>query len=186
MGWIIAGVIFLFVVGSIMTLKPSGIDMRLDKLRMTARRLELNPKLIACPDWLRGRDDEYGKGMMGQYGIVLSDKKLPHVRYHNVLDDGEPQWRPVAIEDNEDNGDNSTNGNKQPQSVTLDKHPIQLPANVLQFVKGLEAKANSIVLYWEDVGYVRPTTEPKYDANRIETDLLAIKQQLDRWADDIK
>ncbi len=53
MGLWIAVAIVLFVLGSMMALKPSGIDQRLDKLRMTARRLGLNPKLVACPDWVK-------------------------------------------------------------------------------------------------------------------------------------
>ena len=40
--WIVIAII-LFVLGSMMALKPSGIDMRLDTLRLTARKLELNP-----------------------------------------------------------------------------------------------------------------------------------------------
>lgn len=78
MGVWIAIAIVLFVLGSMMALKPSGIDQRLDKLRMTARRLQLNPKLVACPDWVRGKDNEYGRGMLGQYGLVLDKVQLPY------------------------------------------------------------------------------------------------------------
>lgn len=53
MGTLIGVIIVLFVLGSMMALKPNGIDQRLDKLRMTARRLQLNPKLVACPDWIK-------------------------------------------------------------------------------------------------------------------------------------
>ncbi|MDE0843806.1 MAG: hypothetical protein OSA85_07065, partial [Psychrobacter pacificensis] len=66
MGTLIGVIIVLFVLGSMMALKPNGIDQRLDKLRMTARRLQLNPKLVACTDWIKGRDNEYGRGMLGQ------------------------------------------------------------------------------------------------------------------------
>ena len=74
MGMWIAIAIVLFVLGSMMALKPSGIDQRLDKLRMTARRLQLNPKLVTCPDWVKGKDHEYGRGMIGQYGLVLENQ----------------------------------------------------------------------------------------------------------------
>ena len=60
MGTLIGVIIVLFVLGSMMALKPNGIDQRLDKLRMTARRLQLNPKLVSCPDWIKGRDNESG------------------------------------------------------------------------------------------------------------------------------
>ena len=88
MGTLIGVIIVLFVLGSMMALKPNGIDQRLDKLRMTARRLQLNPKLVACPDWIKGRDN--GRGMMGQYCLVLENTQLPHTRYQVI--DG--QWRP--------------------------------------------------------------------------------------------
>ena len=78
MGIWIAILIVLFVLGSMMALKPNIIDQRLDKLRMTARRLQLNPKLVTCPEWLPGRDEEYGRGMMGQYCLVLVNVQLPH------------------------------------------------------------------------------------------------------------
>ena len=90
MGTLIGVIIVLFVLGSMMALKPNGIDQRLDKLRMTARRLQLNPKLVACPDWIKGRGNEYGRGMLGQYCLILEETKLPHTRYQVI--DG--QWRP--------------------------------------------------------------------------------------------
>ncbi|WP_434353338.1 hypothetical protein VH441_09110 [Psychrobacter sp. HD31] len=162
--WITVGIV-LFVLGSIMGLKPSGIDQRTDKVRMAARKLALNPKLVACPDWLRGKDDEYGRGMMGQYGIVVEGYKMPHVRYHAV--DG--KWRPVTID-----GD--------VVDFSLDKVAIDLPENIIKHTKGLEAKANSIVLYWDDVAYVRPATNPSYHEKNIETDLYPITQKLTQWA----
>lgn len=164
----IAIIVILFIVGSIMGLKPSGIDQRLDKLRMTARKLSLNPKLVACPEWLRGKDNEYGRGMMGQYGIVLDGYKMPHVRYHLV--DG--LWRPVSQPDN----------TEAELDFSLDKVAVDLPASIKKFCKGIEAKANSIVLYWDDTAYVRPATNPNYDVNNIEQELLQLKSKLTDWA----
>ena len=84
MGTWIAIAIGMFVLGTIMALKPSVVDMRLDKLRMTARRLELNPKVVACPDWVRGRNNEFGKGMIGQYSLIMDDMKFPETHYQVV------------------------------------------------------------------------------------------------------
>ncbi len=162
--WITVGIV-LFVLGSIMALKPSGIDQRTDKVRIAARKLELNPKLVACPHWLRGKDDEYGRGMMGQYGIVIEGYKMPHVKYYAV--DG--KWRPVTL----DNG---------AVDFSLNQVTIDLPENIIKFTKGLEAKANSIVIYWDDVAYVRPATNPNYHEKNIEADLSPIKQKLTQWA----
>ena len=191
MGMWIAIAIVLFVLGSMMALKPNGIDQRLDKLRMTARRLQLNPKLIGCPDWIKGKDNEYGRGMMGQYCLVLEDMQLPYTRYQVI--DG--QWRPdssfvdtttdatklnipSAIRSSQSN--NHTTVKKT--NFSLDKIPLDLPVSIEPYVKGLLTKANSIVIYWEDIAYVRPATNPTYQQKLIESDLLVLKEKLEQWA----
>ncbi len=191
MGMWIAILIVLFVLGSMMALKPSGIDQRLDKLRMTARRLQLNPKLVTCPDWIKGKDNEYGRGMMGQYCLILENTNLPFTRYQVI--DG--QWRPdssfvdTTIDDNKlivptairANQSNTHTAIKKP-NVSLDKMPLDLPVSIEPYVKGLLTKANSIVIYWEDIAYVRPATNPTYQQKLIESDLLALKEKLEEWA----
>ena len=191
MGMWIAILIVLFVLGSMMALKPSGIDQRLDKLRMTARRLQLNPKLVTCPDWIKGKDNEYGRGMMGQYCLILENTNLPFTRYQVI--DG--QWRPdssfvdtttddnklivpTAIRANQSN----THTAIKKLNVSLDKMPLDLPVSIEPYVKGLLTKANSIVIYWEDIAYVRPATNPAYQQKLIESDLLALKEKLEEWA----
>ncbi len=184
MGMWIAIVIVLFVLGSMMALKPSGIDQRLDKLRMTARRLQLNPKLVTCPDWVKGKDNEYGRGMIGQYGLVLDNVKLPLTRYQVI--DG--QWRPASDVGNKSVGINNSDNNGLKNSLpvqanfSLDKEPLALPASIEPFVKALVIKSNSIVIYWEDIAYVRPATNPAYQQQAIEGDLLILKANLEKWA----
>ena len=195
MGIFIGVVIVLFVLGSMMALKPNGIDQRLDKLRMTARRLQLNPKLVACPDWIKGKDNEYGRGMMGQYCLVLEDMQLPHTRYQVI--DG--QWRPdssfvdttkkdtkltvpSAIRSNHSNTDSVV----KKTNFSLDKTPLDLPVSIQPFVKGLWTKANSIIIYWEDIAYVRPLSNPAYHHTLIERDLLALKESLEKWASEMQ
>ncbi|MGP5337478.1 MULTISPECIES: hypothetical protein [Psychrobacter] len=176
MGMWIAIAIVLFVLGSMMALKPSGIDQRLDKLRMTARRLQLNPKLVTCPDWVKGKDNEYGRGMIGQYGLVLDNVKLPLTRYQVI--DG--QWRPASNASSDNNSLN--NGLAIQANFSLDKEPLALPVGIEPFVKALLVKSNSIIIYWEDIAYVRPITNPAYQQKAIETDLLILKENLERWA----
>ena len=191
MGMWIAIVIVLFVLGSMMALKPSAIDQRLDKLRMTARRLQLNPKLVNCPDWIKGKDNEYGRGMMGQYCLILEDVNLPFTRYQVI--DG--QWRPDSSFVDTTNDDNklivptamrsnqsNTDTTVKRINVSLDKVPLDLPVSIAPYVKGLLTKANSIVIYWEDIAYVRPATNPTYQQKLIESDLLLLKQKLEAWA----
>lgn len=167
--WIVIAIV-LFVLGSMMALKPNGIDQRLDKLRMSARRLQLNPKLVACPEWIKGRDNEYGRGMLGQYGLVLENVQMPHARYQVI--DG--QWRA--------NSNSTATVTSTDADFRLDKVALTLPATIEPFVKGLLIKANSIVIYWEDIAYVRPATNPHYQTSAIEPDLLALKAQLEVWA----
>ena len=191
MGMWIAIVIVLFVLGSMMALKPSAIDQRLDKLRMTARRLQLNPKLVNCPDWIKGKDNEYGRGMMGQYCLILEDVNLPFTRYQVI--DG--QWRPDSSFVDTTNDDNklivptamrakqsNADTTVKKINVSLDKTPLDLPVSIAPYVKGLLTKANSIVIYWEDITYVRPATNPTYQQKLIESDLLLLKQKLEAWA----
>ncbi|BFM03945.1 hypothetical protein Psyaliredsea_25920 [Psychrobacter alimentarius] len=174
-----------------MALKPNGIDQRLDNLRMTARRLQLNPKLVTCPDWIKGRDNEYGRGMMGQYCLVLENTQLPHTRYQVI--DG--QWRPDSsfvdttkddIKLNIPSAIRSTQSSPdtaiKKTNFSLDKVPLDLPVSIEPSVKGLLTKANSIIIYWEDIAYVRPSTNPKYQQKAIESDLLVLKANLEKWA----
>ena len=191
MGILIGVIIVLFVLGSMMALKPNGIDQRLDNLRMTARRLQLNPKLVTCPDWIKGRDNEYGRGMMGQYCLVLENTQLPHTRYQVI--DG--QWRPDSsfvdttkddIKLNIPSAIRSTQSSPdtaiKKTNFSLDKVPLDLPVSIEPSVKGLLTKANSIIIYWEDIAYVRPSTNPKYQQKAIEADLLVLKANLEKWA----
>lgn len=195
MGILIGVIIVLFVLGSMMALKPNGIDQRLDKLRMTARRLELNPKLVTCPDWLPGRDNENGRGMLGQYCLMLDDMQLPHTRFRVI--DG--QWRPDSNFVDSFTADKTLNipsairSNPSKAKITvkktdfsLDKVPLDLPVSIEPFVKGLVTKANSIVIYWEDINYVRPITNPSYQTKLIEADLLVLKSKLEYWALEMK
>ena len=195
MGTFIGVIIVLFVLGSMMALKPNGIDQRLDKLRMTARRLQLNPKLVSCPDWIKGKDNEYGRGMLGQYCLVLDDVQLPHTRYQVI--DG--QWRPdSSFVDTSKNdvkltipsairANNSANNTIiKKTNFSLDKAPLDLPVSIEPFVKGLLTKANSIVIYWEDIAYVRPSSNPAYQQKLIEADLLVLKKQLEQWASEMQ
>lgn len=195
MGMWIAILIVLFVLGSMMALKPSGIDQRLDKLRMTARRLQLNPKLVTCPDWIKGKDNEYGRGMMGQYCLILENTNLPFTRYQVI--DG--QWRPDSsfVDTSKDDvkltipsairANNSTNNTIiKKTNFSLDKAPLDLPVSIEPFVKGLLTKANSIVIYWEDIAYVRPSSNPTYQQKLIEADLLVLKKQLEQWASEMQ
>lgn len=174
MGVWIAVAIVLFVLGNMMALKPNGTDQRIDNLRMSARGLQLNPKLVTCPDWVKGKDDEYGKGMIGQYALVLEDVRFPHARYQPI--DG--RWRPDSSMASAVQND----GSARPINFVLDNVPLDLPATIEPFVKALLIKANCIIIYWEDAAYVRPSSSPNFQARNIKPDLSVLKSQLESWA----
>lgn len=179
MGTWVAIAIGMFVLGSIMALKPSTIDVRLDKLRMSARRLELNPKLIACPDWVRGTSNEYGQGMIGQYSLVLDDMKLPETRYQVI--DGVLRSGGIATESDIAPSLEAVDGGNIINDA-LDKEVLGLPEVMVPLIKAVYSKANSIVIFWHDSGYVKPSSNPNYNAQQIESDLLALKKRLNDWA----
>lgn len=177
--WIVFAII-LFALGSIMALKPSGLDQRLDRLRMAARRLHLNPKLIAYPKWLKTKKNQEDTGMIAQYTLVFEDpqdpQKMPLVCYQVISG----AWRPIL--DNLDKADQNSTKAK----FALDQTPLDLPAGIAPFVKGLQAQANSIAIYWEDIAYVRPATNPDYQADKIEPDLQKLIENLQNWAKKIQ
>ena len=117
--------------------------------------------------------------------------QLPHTRYQVI--DG--QWRPdsrfvdtstkdtkLTIPSAIRSSQNNTKTDIKKPNFSLDKMPIDLPVSIEPFVKGLLTKANSIVIYWEDIAYVRPSTNPAYQQKLIEADLLALKENLEKWA----
>lgn len=174
--------IAMFAVGTMMALKPNVVEVRLDKLRMTARKLELNPKLIACPDWIEGRHNEYGKGMIAQYALIMDDMKFAETHYQVI--EAELRLRDEA--DNQashaSNQEGLTKTPKRVASASLDCEPLNLPPNMAPLVKGVYTKANSLVLFWHDVGYVQPTTNPNFKMDQIEPDLLVLKSTMQSWA----
>ena len=185
MGTWIAIAIGMFVLGTIMALKPSVVDMRLDKLRMTARRLELNPKVVACPDWVRGRNNEFGKGMIGQYSLIMDDMKFPETHYQVVdgvlrLENAQAQGSNVNSQSS--SIDESYSTSKQRLAQRLEGEPLNLPPSMVPLVKGVYLKANSLVVFWQDGSYVQPATNPNFKMQQIEPELSALKSTMQSWA----
>lgn len=164
MGTWITVAIVLFVAGSVMGLKPNARERFLDELRMAARRLGLQSKLVACPSWLVGKGGnvatDKGKGMIAQYGLVIEGGTMQPCDYQII--DGE--WRPYT-------------GN-HPANFALDKRPVGLPPSITTGAQGLSAKANFICLYWhENIELGRPA-----NLENREKDLITLKTQLQQLA----
>lgn len=166
MGIWITVIIVLFILGSIFGLRPSARERFSDNLRTLARRLELHPKIVPCPDWLTldGDPTHNGKGMVAQYGLVIEHTTLPACDYQII--NGE--FRPYT-------GKHSAN-------FALDKKPVDFPPSIAPNVLGLSAKANFIYIYWrENVGMGNPTT-----LENSENDLILLKNKLAEYAELIK
>lgn len=160
-GLIITIIIIIFIVGSIMGLKPSARDTRLDSLRMTARKVGLQPKIVPTPDWISIDNDltQKGKGMIAQYGLVIDGASMVPCDYQII--DG--QWRPYTAH--------------HPANFALDNQPIDLPPSIAPSVKGMSFKANFVCLYWqENIGLGKQTLET------TENDLILLKNQLQHYA----
>lgn len=162
-GLIITLIIILFIVGTIMGLRPSAKENRLDRLRTTARKLELHPKLIPAPDWITGNAGERGKGMVAQYGVVIPDVQLMPCEYQII--DG--KWRPLT--------------QHYPANFGLDNMPVDFPPSIAPYVKGLIFKANFAGIYWqENIGLNSDKLET------TENDLILLKTKLEEYMQLIK
>lgn len=181
MGVWVCVVVVLFAVGSIMGLMPSARARRLDDLRMTARQVGLQPKLVVCPDWLVGRLDKQPNqpldnpldNMVAQYGCIIEGARLPACDF--VAIDGRWQlaerWRQFAQT-------KELATNKFLLNNALNGAPIDLPASIAPYVLGLSAQANFMALYWrENIGASPATLETRTN------DLIQLKTDLQRYAD---
>ena len=82
-GYIVIGIVVIFVLGQWMMLRPSPRDRLRGRLRERAKALGLNPRLVAAPAWLglhvdtqRPEQTRTG-GMLAFYHLVLPDVELP-------------------------------------------------------------------------------------------------------------
>lgn len=75
--WII-GLIILFMLGSVLNVRVSPREKALGQLRERARKMGLNPRLIAAPAWIHHQTPS-GKsgGMVAFYSVMIPDGKMP-------------------------------------------------------------------------------------------------------------
>lgn len=189
MGIWIAVAVILFALGSIMALKPSGVEQRLDNVRMTARRLGLNPKLIATPDWLKPANEfqaTNAPSMLARYSFIDDSYALPDCQFKVI--DG--RLRPVQNVPNSElplvqNASQNASQTVPKSMFALDNLPIDLPDAIASQTLGISTQANSISVYWLDNNYVKPAHNTSYTPSHIEPDLLRLKNTLQMWAERI-
>lgn len=160
--WIILGV-FAFAIGTFMSLQPSAKERALGKIRERARLMQLNPRVVACPEWLINASGEKGKGMVALYGLVLPDAKLPLI-----------EAQVIDRQTNVVTADNSIRPffHGKPCAVTG--------------VLGLTLQANFIGLYWTEKLGDDGQKNPTQDIEAIDKKLKNIKEYLQNTAEKVQ
>lgn len=157
LGALVAAIAILFVIGNVMGLKPKAGEVRIGEMRLLARKLELNPKLVAIPDWLMDVRQNKGlgkNGMIAQYTLINDEWRLPA---------GQVAW---------------VEGAWQGDFVT-----VMPPSFCTPYLKGLSVKANSVTLYWHDEPYAKSFAIKDEGAMaKMKQDLMTLKEFLVRVA----
>lgn len=200
---LIIGFVLVLLIGNFMGVKPKDSEMRLDSIRMTARKLALLPKLVVMPEFLKIIDSKqqnkqdnntstynYHKKetMISQYTLVNDNWQLPKAEF--ILDNG------VFILLKKEHSDNAkTYLERQTQKLAdnakvldKDKLPEHL-TSFLPFLKGVVIQANSISLFWYDDKWasqinkeIKSNNVNEFNA-LIENELTALKQAMGEWAE---
>lgn len=80
-GYVVIATVIVFVLGQWMMLRPSPRERLRGQLRERAKKMALNPRLVAAPTWLGVRGDtQRTGGMVAFYHLVLADAQLPLVQ----------------------------------------------------------------------------------------------------------
>lgn len=82
-------VVVAFVVGQMSLLRPSARDTRLMQLRAEARKVGLQPRLLAPPDWYRG--PRPAGGLLACYSLLLPED-APGLPYFRAERTPEGEW----------------------------------------------------------------------------------------------
>lgn len=160
-----------FLLGNMFAAKPKAHEVRTSDFRLLARRLGFNPKFVSRPDWLpaapqtgvRANNHAVKNQMVTAYAVINDEWRLPLVR----LSVADGVWQAI-------DGD-----------CMLAGVPIDLPKDIKNHVVGLQAKANSVIVYWHDGRYQSWQGTKKLDKKLAEQDLATLKAQIITWGDEI-
>lgn len=113
--------IAVFVGGQILAMRPNGRDQALMRLRETARKTGLQPRLLPPPDWLK----QQHRQLVACYTLIVPTAEMPYWRAQQV--DG--QWQTVSGKDH--------------------LQGIEFPPAAGQLL-ALEGQANAVSFYWQE------------------------------------
>ena len=148
-----------FLIGNFMGAKPKAGEVRTADLRLLARKLRLYPKLVPPPAWLPS-----DAKMLPQYALVMDEFSLPMACY--VIKDG--VWQPI-------------DGELPKKAQVLSGLAIDLPADIQKLMLGLQIKANSVIVYWQDDQYQQRKDAQKLNETQAMKDLTALKTAMEHW-----
>jgi hypothetical protein len=120
--WWILLLVFAFVGGQMLMLRPNQREKAELLLRETARKMGLQPRLIPHPEWLKTESKQF----IAYYSIVVPTAKLPYTRAERQVDGS---WLTVVGAD------------------LLHKAPIP---DAAKYLIAIEAQANSVSFYWRE------------------------------------
>ena len=121
----------LFVLGSVFGLRVSPREKALGLMREQARKMNLHPRIVPVPDWLKPKIEwPYPTKMMAYYSVLIPDGRMPLMRALAV--DGQLQVM---------QGDDKFNG------ITI----------ALQGIYAIDMQSNCVGVYWDEESDLRAT-----------------------------
>lgn len=160
-----------FLLGNMFAAKPKAHEVRTSDFRLLARQLGFNPKFVSRPDWLpavvqtgvRANNHAVKNQMVTAYAVINDEWRLPLVR----LAATDATWQTIE------------------GSHALHGALIDLPKDISDHVVGLQAKANSVIIYWHDGRYQSWQGTKKLDKPLAKQELTALQAQLTAWGDEM-
>lgn len=150
--WVVLAVV-IFIIGNVMALKPKISEVRLGQMRLFARKINLNPKLLPTPDFIAT-----SAKMTLSHTLIDDTWRLPLVQF--VVKDG--KWH---------------NDTPHPKLAHLSGQSIDHA--LASYFLGLAFGANSVSLYWQDEQYIRSFGARDDNAiAKMEQDLTSLKTYL--------
>ena len=127
--WWIIGLIVLFMLGSIASLRVSPREKSLGLLRDKARKLGLQPRLVPAPSWIKVPQVVEGRAeMVAYYSVMRSDAQLPRLCAINT----HQRWQIIESMPN------------TPVPPLLEQ-PIELKG-----LYAIEHQSNHVGVYWDE------------------------------------
>lgn len=117
--WVLL-VIGIFMLGQFMMMRPSAREAALMRLRESARKYGIQPRLVSSPSWLKSRHP----GLIACYTLIIPSAQMPY-------------WRAEQVE--------GVLKTVTPGHDMLAGHDLPAAAGLML---AIEAQANAVSFYW--------------------------------------